>query len=406
MPFESTKQRRHLYAVKPDIAKKFAKDQSARKSDVNGWYEIKGNPLSNVGVFPYTGAMIDSTGEFGLDPNKIYNVLRSKDELSSPDTIESFKLVPWVDEHTMLGKEADGLTPAERKGVSGVIGESVFFDDSDGMLKGNVKLFSENLKNSIESGKRELSLGYRCKYIRKTGIFDGKPYDFEQISIRGNHVASVYEGRMGSDVAVMDGDIWNITIDSKEFKKMAMTPEEMETALTDLIGTVAELSEKITNMAAPGAEDEDGGEEGTEPEKTEDEEPEKTEVEKKDDTAMDSLKSVNEALLKKVSDLTETVDGLKKNGLKTLMSEIGKKTALAENLSGHIGTFDHSEMTLIEVAEYGAKKLELNCEKGSELAALTGYLHNRKPATPGRAFDSATRAENMDGLDDYLKGGK
>jgi len=122
---------------------------SKRKPDINGWYEVKENPLSKVGVFPYTGAMIDPNGEFGLDPDKVYNVMRPQEELEDPETIESFKLVPWIDEHVMLGEKKDGLTPAEEKGISGVIGENVFFDYKDQMLKGNVKVFAEGLKDDI-----------------------------------------------------------------------------------------------------------------------------------------------------------------------------------------------------------------------------------------------------------------
>ena len=384
-----------------------------RKYDINGWYEVKDNPLSKVGVFPYTGAMIDPNGEFGLDPDKIYNVMRPKDELADPETINSFKLVPWIDEHVMLGEEENGLTPAEKKGISGVIGENVFFDDEDDMLKGNVKVFAENLKNDIEKGKKELSLGYRCKYEKESGIFNGQSYDFVQKCIRGNHMASVDEGRMGSEVAVQDGNLLTFTIDSKEFKKMAMTPEEMEEALSKLTETVVSLTKKVEGLISSKVEDEEGSEEEEEAEDKEGSEEEaedkggsEEEAEDKENAAMDSLKSENKALRKSVDDLTETVDGLKKDGVKTLMVEITKRDDLAEKLSQHIGTFDHAEMTLEEVAVYGVEKLELKCEKGTELASVNGFLHNRQPGTVGHSLDSSPNGEKMDGLDDYLKGGK
>ncbi len=47
---------------------------SARKPDGNGWVEIKGNPISKVGVFEYSGGQIDHDGSLGLDPNQIYNM--------------------------------------------------------------------------------------------------------------------------------------------------------------------------------------------------------------------------------------------------------------------------------------------------------------------------------------------
>lgn len=102
-------------AIAYSNARKTAKDNdmddenaSAREYDINGWAEIKGNPISKVGVFPYLGSQIDKS----LIPDKIYQVYRPMEELNNPETINSFKLVPWTDEHEMLGK---GMTPAEKK---------------------------------------------------------------------------------------------------------------------------------------------------------------------------------------------------------------------------------------------------------------------------------------------------
>ena len=38
--------------------KAFDEMPTARRYDGNGWFEIAANPLSKVGVFPYTGASI------------------------------------------------------------------------------------------------------------------------------------------------------------------------------------------------------------------------------------------------------------------------------------------------------------------------------------------------------------
>ena len=102
---------------------------TARVTDANGWYEVDRNPISKAGVFPYRGASIDPSGKFGLDPNAVYQVYRPAEELNNPETIESFKLLPWVDGHEVLGNNSDFLTPAERKGIEGVIGEKVYFSD-------------------------------------------------------------------------------------------------------------------------------------------------------------------------------------------------------------------------------------------------------------------------------------
>ena len=55
--------------------------ESARNYDINGWAEIKGNPISKVGVFPYIGAQISPD----LEPDKIYQVYRPEEELMNQE---------------------------------------------------------------------------------------------------------------------------------------------------------------------------------------------------------------------------------------------------------------------------------------------------------------------------------
>ena len=66
---------------------------------------------------------------------------------------------------------------------------------------------------------------------------------------------------------------------------------------------------------------------------------------------------------------------------KGLLRSIAKRDALADKLSSHIGTFDHKEMTLAEVAAYGAKKLDLKASPGQELPMVEGYLAAAKQST-------------------------
>lgn len=125
---------------------------SAREIDESGFITIEENPISRVGVFPYLGKNISSECE----PDKIYNVLRPPEELGDPETMESFAMIPLINDHVMLG---EGHTPAEEKGVHGTTGQRLTF--KDGVLYAPLRIFSTVLKNLIDSGKKELSLGYR-----------------------------------------------------------------------------------------------------------------------------------------------------------------------------------------------------------------------------------------------------
>lgn len=164
-----------------------------KQVDHNQFWLIKDNPITKAGVFPYFGRQISPS----LEPDKIYQVYRPAGEIKK--AADTFKLVPLVDDHTMLGPD---FTPAEQKGVHGVLGEDI--KEKDGTLYADVKIFSEQLKKEIQDGKKELSLGYFCRYDLTPGQYNGMHYDAVQKDLKGNHIALVDNGRMGHDVRVMD----------------------------------------------------------------------------------------------------------------------------------------------------------------------------------------------------------
>lgn len=357
------------------IAYKEARDkdgmETARVEDSNGWIEIKDNPLSRIGVFPYSG------GTVGGDPAKVYNVYRPEEELSNPETIASFKLLPWVDDHpnVLLGNSDDGLTPAEKKGIQGVIGEEVYY--KDGILYGNIKVFSETLANLIDSGKKQLSVGYQCIYEIVSGVWNGVAYDAIQRNILGNHLALVEAGRMGKQVAVLDH--LKYTYDSIEItKELPMDEEKKEAEKKEAEGKDEGESEKgiahsdvlkylkehfknheqIEALMSKGEDEYMEGEEGAAL-----------------DEKVEGVKGTDEKEEEKKEDKKDGMDAAAFK--KAIFVEVAERNTLAEKLSHHIGTFACDSMSLAETAEYGVKKLGLICEKGSEKAALAGFLHNR-----------------------------
>jgi hypothetical protein len=406
---ESGKSQEQAVAIAYSIERKAGgkdENESAREYDVNGWPEIRDNPLSREGIFPYSGETV------GGDPNRIYNVYRPEEELSNPDTIASFKLIPIVDDHpnVLLGDSNEGLTPAEKKGIEGIIGEDVYF--KDGILYGNIKILSEGLSDLIESGKKQLSAGYRCIYEIVSGTWNGVQYDAIQREIRGNHLALVEQGRMGKEVAVLDHSQY--TFDSieitKEFKmpeeKKEMEKEESKKALDDDKakdddddveskgeGEKSELS--IQEVHAWAKKNMPKYHELKEMMKGEGEEEEGTD----DD---DNYKEGYDAVKPTVKGIDKEEEEKKKDGMdsamdkkleifkKSMLSEVSNRNALAEKLSHDIGTFDHADKTLAEVAVYGVKKLGIKCPKGSETIALDAYYHNRTATKTGYGLDSAS----------------
>lgn len=142
--------------------------ESKREIDESGFITVHENPISRVGVFPYLGKNISEECE----PDKVYYVLRPPEELGDPEAMESFGMIPLVNDHTMLG---EGHTPAEEKGIHGTTGQKLTF--KDGILYAPLKIFSETLKRLIASGKKQLSLGYRV------GNWEKKIWNMEWSSI-------------------------------------------------------------------------------------------------------------------------------------------------------------------------------------------------------------------------------
>ena len=361
-------------AIAYSNSRKTGKDSNtSREYDANGWAEIKDNPISKVGVFEYMGAQISPE----LEPDQMYKVYRPEEELKDQECIDSFKLLPWTDDHAMLG---DGQMAAEKKGIHGVVGEDVHYED--GYLKANLKIFSEKLAGLIESGKKELSIGYRCLYELTKGVYNGERYDAIQRKIRGNHLALVDEGRAGSDVAVLDH--FKFTFDSRSLIMPKKKVDEEKKAedegmtLESLAKKVEELCEKMEAMSEKKASD------------------------VKPDDFIERANLDEEEKEKKAEDEDEE----KKEGMdtKALLIEISKRDDLASKLSNFVGAFDHKAKTLFEVAKYGIKKLGLSCKPGHEESVLSGYLAGRKLGVVVNTQDSKKPASSQ--IDAYLNGDK
>lgn len=413
--------------------------------DTNGWFEVKDNPLSKEGVFLYRGAQITlPDGSKPADLNQLYPVYRPAEELEQ--SIESFKLIPWIDEHTMLGGEELGMTPAERKGVSGVVGEDVYF--KDGTLYGNIKVFSEKFARQIENGKKELSLGYRCSYEYNPGVWNGQKYDYIQRDLKGNHLALVEKGRMGADVRVMDGDDTEMhydriifSCDSLENKQMTLK-ELLENAAKQM-GETASLLTKAAELADGDGQDDQNEEVGTPPANTEPaDEPASTPADNSEEGADDG-----DDVLSKLLDVVERLDAriakleggnaegqdlldanINATGVsnsndneeqkteganamdaaeiaRQVTMRINKRDAMYKQVSAFTGAFNVAAMDSAEaVAAYACKKLKLNAEKGQEIAMMTGYMANRKPASqqPQVAMDSKHTAQGKSFLDGQI----
>lgn len=197
----------------------------SKEVDSNSFELVRDNPLSAEGVYLYSGKMI---GLPDLDPNKLYPVYRPAEELEK--AADSFNNVPFIIGHEMIGKDA---TPYDQRPASGVLTNVKY---KAGKLYGDLKIWSEKMKDKILSGVKELSLGYKSVYERSRGVFKGQTYDFIQRNLRGNHLALVKNGRMGSEMRVYDAKE-AMTFDSIEFDINNKTIEKGKSEMADKTDT-------------------------------------------------------------------------------------------------------------------------------------------------------------------------
>lgn len=351
-----------------------------------GWMTIEGNPITKVGVFPYLGRQIGAP-----EPDRVYNVYRPESELNTPETIESFKLTPFINEHpqSLLGN-SDGLVATDKKRIEGVFGEKVYFEYP--YLKANLRVYSAQTLDSIDLGKEELSAGYTCRWVRENGVFEGKEYHYVQRDIRGNHGALVEEGRSGPDVSVMDSMTFNL---DSEGNKMELA--ELVKAVADLTGEVSTMKSAMdSKFAAMDAAAEAEEKEVEKDDKAMDEDEDAEAMGEDDDKAdkdykaekkgegMDSAafkKAVAAEVKKQLAAKPAAMDSA------AIMADIAKKDSLVSRVSQHIGTFACDSMDYAQVAEYAAEKLGL--DKTHAVVAVESYLKARPAVATAYGMDSA-----------------
>lgn len=172
---------------------------SVRSFDVDGRLRVELTNISKATVNPYLGSEIPGGEELGLDPRKIYQLLRDPDELEA--AADTFNSIPVLSEHRPVS--ADDHQPDL---VVGSTGTDAVFEAP--YLKNSLVVWSSDAIKGIESGEqRELSCAYRYTPVMEPGTYEGMRYDGRMTQLIGNHVALVATGRAGPDVVVGDSQL-------------------------------------------------------------------------------------------------------------------------------------------------------------------------------------------------------
>lgn len=215
-----------------------------------GFLICKDVPIARTGTQQYRGC------EFGGPvADGIYDVQRPEAEVFDRAAVASFEGKPVCDEHPEedvtpdnYGRYMKGVCRDVRRGDG----------DLSNCLVADLVIYDADLINKIEAGKREISCGYDCLWNPTSDS------SYDQLEIRGNHVAVVDRGRAGHKVAIRDtaddkkgGTKMSKSLIGRILRALARdestTPEDMEAAAKLAGSSNAEPRPQPAPAPAPAA---------------------------------------------------------------------------------------------------------------------------------------------------------
>lgn len=225
---------------------------TVRSFDKDGRLHIELTPISKANVCPYYGREIPNSRSLGLQPDKVYYLLRDPKELAK--AASTFNNIPLLNEHIPV-TAAD----PQKMAVVGSTGTDSEFDGT--YLKNSLVVWDADSIAGIETDeKKELSSAYRYVADMTPGVHEGQPYDGVMRDIVGNHVALVIEGRAGSDVVVGDSIPTGMKSMSELTKKLMAIitpmlasdekPEDVEKKVQKVVEDEATQAEKDNESEA------------------------------------------------------------------------------------------------------------------------------------------------------------
>lgn len=317
---------------------------SARHYDDNGFLIVDSTVITKAAVNPYYGKEIPDYESLGLDPEKIYNMLRDPAELE--------KGMHTLGEKQLLIKHIFvSADEPQKESIAGTIGSNLEMVGND--VKGSLTVWDKEAINLIESGKlAELSASYFYDPVMKSGTFNGQAYDGIMTNIRGNHVALVERGRIGRDALVADALPKLMELNMKLKKgAVAKIAEKLKTSLamdadipTDVL---KEIIEEVAENIEPTAEDTEEAKklEGAEDEDEEDKKDTAEDEDGEDDTADDEDEAEkDEPEVKKAAMDADTVNAMIKKAV-TARDNLHEARELVKPLVGVVA-MDSAEAVL------------------------------------------------------------
>lgn len=280
-----------------------AQDRSMRSYDEDGRMHVETSNISKATVNPYYGSEIPNHQQLGLEPKKVYYLLRDPEELEK--AVQTFNNLPLLSKHIPVSADEP-----QKDVIVGTTGSDAKFED--GYLKCSLAVWDSEAIAGIESGEQmELSSAYRYTADMTPGEFNGMHYDGVMRDIVGNHVALVDVGRAGRDVVVSDADpfhernVMKLKKGAQARIKSVLEPlmaQDAELSPDELLQVIGSLTNEVQTAEDDGEElpPEDAEEVGTDEDETKESEQTQEQPAQAQDRAMMKI-AMDKAIAKAVA---------------------------------------------------------------------------------------------------------
>ena len=180
---------------------------SVRTFSKDGVLHVSISPISKAMICPYYGREIPNSEALGLEPNRIYYLLRDPEELEK--AAATFNNLPLLNKHIPISAH-----DLPKENIVGTTGSEAAFVAP--YLNNSLAVWDASAIAGIESeDENELSSAYHYRADMTPGEYEGEHYDGVMRDLAGNHVSLVPDGRAGPDVVVGD----KLPEEMKEMKK-------------------------------------------------------------------------------------------------------------------------------------------------------------------------------------------
>jgi hypothetical protein len=188
--------------------------------------------VTRIGVFSYQNA-----------DGSIRRELRHPDDVLSTESLDSLRMIPITVDHP---NELVTAANADKLSV-GQTGENLRVDGRHVLVPLTITA-SRGIAAVKDSGRQELSLGYKLDLVEEKGNYDGEAYTHRQRNIRYNHLALVHAARAGKAARLnLDGVDASVLIDEETRPMLKVNVDGIQ---YDAAPEVARALEKATSAAA------------------------------------------------------------------------------------------------------------------------------------------------------------